>query len=70
MAVAGGMTGAYNVTVRGFMLEVLPKGPYPSTDCIKVADAVEKLQRGETVIVAAGDIAILRQRLASFAIGV
>jgi hypothetical protein len=38
------------------------------TDCATVSDAQDRLQRGETVVVAGSDMAQLRMRLASFGI--
>lgn len=68
MAIAGGMTTAYRCQVQEFRL-FTDKTTYPSTECANIEAAVAILERGESVIVAAGDVAKLRQRLASFGIG-
>ncbi len=69
MAIAGGMTGAYEFVVESFTLKTVKATTYPSTECANIEAAVAILERGESVIVAAGDVARLRQRLASFGIG-
>ena len=68
MAIAGGMTGAYKCQIQEYRLTA-DKTTYPSKDCANIEAAVTILGRGESCIVAAGDVAKLRQRLASFGIG-
>lgn len=65
MAAGGGATTAYICVVQAYKLEVTPTTKL-RTQCVKVADAFEALQRGETVTVAGSDMAQLRQRLAAF----
>lgn len=43
--------------------------PRPRTECATIDDAVNRLQRGEAVIVSNVDMGSLRSRLASFGIG-
>ena len=67
MAIAGGMTTAYRCRIDTFELRRDPT-TYPSRECATVDTAMEMLERGESVIVAANDMERLRQRLASFGI--
>lgn len=69
MAVAGGMTSAYQFVVENFTLKTVRTTTYPSQDCANIEAAVAILERGEMCIVAAGDVARLRQRLAGLGIG-
>jgi protein involved in polysaccharide export with SLBB domain len=68
MAAGGSATTAYQCTVQAYRLETTPTSRL-RTDCATVSDAQERLQRGETVVVAGSDMAQLRQRLASFGVG-
>ncbi len=68
MAVSGGMTSAYRCQVQDNRLSSAPT-TFPSRDCADVESAVESLGRGETVIVAAGDMTRLRMALMSHNIG-
>lgn len=67
MAEGGSVTAAYRCQVIEYKLGTKPTSCLRS-ECVKVADAVALLQRGEEVVVAAFDVTQLRQRLASFAI--
>lgn len=66
MAVAGGMTSAYQFVIEDFTLKTVKATTYPRQDCANVEAAVAILERGEHCIVAAGDVAKLRQRLARY----
>lgn len=68
MAVSGGMTSAYRCQVSDNRLSATPT-TFPSGDCANVEAAVERLGRGESVIVAAGDMARLRHTLKNHGIG-
>ena len=68
MAVAGGMTSAYQFVVENFTLKTVKATTYPSQDCANIEAACAILERGENCIVAAGDAARLRQRLASYGV--
>lgn len=67
MAAGGGATTAYECKVQGDKLETKPTTRLRS-ECARVADAQEKLSRGETVTVAGSDIEQLRSRLAAFGV--
>lgn len=69
MAVAGGMTSAYVLMVEDYTLKAVKGTTYPSSDCANIESAIATLQAGEKCIVAAGDVAKLRQRLAGLGIG-
>ena len=69
MAVSGGMTSAYQFVVENFTLKTVKATTYPSQDCANIEAACAILERGEMCIVAAGDVARLRQRLAGLGIG-
>ena len=62
MAIAGSMTTAYTVTLRGGVL-VVDKTTRPSTLCMTVDEAVRTVREGGTAIVAGGDAYALRMRL-------
>ena len=62
MAVAGGMTTAYEVTMRGGVL-VVDKITRPMSQCQTVDEAAAAVQAGGTAIVAGSDAYALRQRL-------
>ena len=68
MAVSGGTTSAYRCRVQDNRLSVSPT-TYPSSYCTDVESAVKSLGRGESVIVAAGDMTRLRTALTSHNIG-
>ena len=68
MAIAGGMTSAYQFVIEDFTLKTVKATTYPRQDCANIEAAVAILERGEHCIVAAGDVAKLRQRLASFGV--
>ena len=69
MAIAGGMTSAYQFMVENYTLKTVKATTYPAKECANIEAAVSILERGESVIVAAGDVAKLRSRLASYGIG-
>lgn len=69
MAIAGGMTSAYQFVIEDFTLKTVKGTTYPSQDCANIEAAIEILQRGEHCMVASGDVAKLRQRLAGLGIG-
>ena len=69
MAIAGGMTSAYQFVIEDFTLKTVKATTYPSANCANIEAAVAILERGEHCIVAAGDVAKLRQRLAGLGIG-
>ena len=62
MAIAGGMTTAYEVTMRGGVL-VVDKTTRPMSQCQSVDEAAATVQAGGTAIVAGSDAYALRQRL-------
>lgn len=69
MAMAGGVTAAYRCQVRENWLHVEYRA-MPRAHCADtVEQAIERLERGEQVIVAGGDMGQLRTRLASLGIG-
>jgi hypothetical protein len=67
MAVAGGITTAYKCQVSEYRLHVQSTS-YPKAECANIEAAIQMLQAGESCIVAGGDVAKLRQRLASFGV--
>lgn len=67
MAVAGSATTAYECKMQEYRLVTVATTRL-RTDCATVSDAQDRLQRGETVVVAGSDMAQLRMRLASFGI--
>ena len=62
MAIAGGMTTAYEVTMRGGVL-VVDKTTRPMSQCQSVDEAAATVQAGGTAIVAGSDAYALRMRL-------
>ena len=62
MAIAGGMTTAYEVTMRGGVL-VVDKTTRPMSQWQSVDEAAATVQAGGTAIVAGSDAYALRQRL-------
>lgn len=68
MAQGGSVTTAYKCTVQAYKLETEATSRL-RTDCATVPDAVERLERGETVTVAGSDMMQLRSRLAGHGVG-
>lgn len=62
MAIAGGATTAYKCRVVDGFLHVTRTSGLRS-QCVKVAEAIEQLGRGETVTVAGSDMGALRSEL-------
>jgi hypothetical protein len=62
MAIAGGMTTAYTVTLRNGVL-IVDKTTRPSAQCMTVDEAARTVRAGGTAIVAGSDTYALRQRL-------
>ena len=62
MAIAGGATVAYSVTLRGGVL-VVDKTTRLASQCMTVDEAVQVVRTGGTAIVAGGDAYALRVRL-------
>ena len=69
MAISGSMTTAYECKVQGFILETVRSKVWPSNECERVTDAVDKLAKGETVTMAVSDMAQLRKTLEELGIG-
>lgn len=67
MAVSGGACTAYKCRIYEYTLTRTPTTTLRS-ECARVDDACERLQRGEEVTVAGSDIEKLRQRLAAFGV--
>lgn len=67
MAMSGGACSAYKCQVQEYKLIRTPTTALRS-ECARVDDAWEKLERGEEVVVAGSDIERLRQRLAAFGV--
>ena len=68
MAEGGSVTAAYRCQVSEYRLAAKPTSCLRS-ECVRVADAVGRLERGEEVVVAAFDMTQLRQRLAGLGVG-
>ncbi|HRJ40434.1 MAG TPA: hypothetical protein PL105_01070 [Caldilineaceae bacterium] len=62
MAVAGGATSAYWCSVMDDVLYCSPTTTLRS-QCVPVAQAVERMGRGERVMVAGSDVAALRSEV-------
>lgn len=63
MAVAGGATSAYRCSVMDDRLYCSPTTTLRS-QCVAVAEAIEQMAQGETVVVAGSDMPALRIELA------
>ncbi len=69
MAQAGGTTTAYKLTLQGTILITEPAMGRLRSECATVDDALLRLKRGESVVVAGGDMIALRARLQAAAVG-
>lgn len=70
MAAGGSVTTAYTCQVVDEVKLTTKHTPRLRTECAKVDDdAVQRLLRGQEVVVAGSDMGPLRSRLASFGIG-
>lgn len=62
VAVAGSATTAYSCMISGYELAAIPTTRARS-ECATVDDALQRLAKGERVVVAGSDMAALRDRL-------
>ncbi len=70
MAAGGSVTTAYTCKVLDGIKLTTEHTPRLRTECTRVDDdAVQRLLRGQEVVVAGSDMGSLRSRLASFGIG-
>jgi hypothetical protein len=65
MAIAGASVPAYICRVQGNELITGNRTTTQNAQCIEVVTAVDKLSRGETVLVRGSDMFTLRTRLAA-----
>ena len=65
---SGGACSAYRCQVQDGWLHVAAHSTLRS-ECVSVPDAVQRLARGEVVVVAGSDMATLRTQLAGHGIG-
>ena len=63
MAIAGSMTSACQFVIEAYSLKTVRVTMYPRRDCANVEAAMSMLQRGESCMVASGDVENLRSRL-------